>query len=151
MFVDAGALDKPLSGVKRGRTIACSDSDSDDDSSDSYYSDYGVPRTKMNCPHDIAYMGWVKEWTMKEAVRELVANMIDQSRTVVGEQGLDPANIKIVEAPQKMIVQLGERKLAEATWKVETCKFIREYADNGQIVCGENGDGEDPGHPADQP
>ena len=48
----------------------------DSDSEESEDALISVPRTKLNSPHDIAYVNWVSNWTLNEALRELFSNMI---------------------------------------------------------------------------
>jgi hypothetical protein len=80
----------------------------------------------LNQLQHIAPAAYLSHWTEKEAVRELVANLLDQSRCVAKRDHLD-SELQITEEPGRLAVHVQDNLLAEITWKERTHKYVYYY------------------------
>ncbi len=87
----------------------------------------------FNTPNRMAEVGWLPHWTIREAVRELLANMIDQARTVTRKFLFDAGELEFTEEPGRFAVHIGSTLLAEAKWGKKNHKYIKNYLNAGVI------------------
>eukprot|EP01032_Pedospumella_encystans_P007639 gene7639-9144_t len=87
----------------------------------------------FNTPNRMAEVGWLPQWQIREAVRELLANMIDQARTVASKFLPVPAELEFTEEPGRFAVHIGKTLLAEAKWGKKSHKYIKNYLNAGVI------------------
>lgn len=87
----------------------------------------------MNTPHRMAEVGWLPHWELREGMRELIANMIDQARTVADKSFSPQTPLEFTEEPGRFLVHIGTNLLAEANMGYKMRKFIRSYYNGGCV------------------
>ena len=87
----------------------------------------------FNTPNRMAEVRWLPQWQIREAVRELLANMIDQARTVANKFIPYSVELEFTEEPGRFAVHIGKTLLAEAKWGKKSHKYIKNYLNAGVI------------------
>eukprot|EP01032_Pedospumella_encystans_P007770 gene7770-9278_t len=90
-----------------------------------------IEQKYMNTPHYMTESGWLPDWGLSEAMRELLANMIDQSRKVLESSELRPQELQFTDAPGRLFLHVGDVLLAEARWKEKICMYVSSYVNGG--------------------
>ena len=90
----------------------------------------------LNTPHYMSDIGWLPHWGLKEAVRELLANMIDQARSNLAYvTRFKNKDLEFSERPGRFCIHIGNDLLAEARWEKKSCKFVKKYVNGGINKC----------------
>jgi len=58
-----------------------------------------IDQKYINTPHYMTESAWLPDWGLQEAMRELLANMIDQSRKVLESSDLRQQELQFTDAP----------------------------------------------------
>jgi hypothetical protein len=91
-----------------------------------------IDATFINTPHYIAASHYLPNWSMREALRELLTNTIDQARSVAEEFGI-LGEINIREDEKRLAIHIEHELLAEVTWKFGKNKYVHSYCNAGKI------------------
>lgn len=106
----------------------------------SYSTPQVIGKHMRNTPHLIGASGWLPRWGEKEAIRELLANMVDQAATVqlqilhkntpanvtaLGTKFVKPHHFVVYDKPTGTI-------LGTATWEHKPCQFHTAYHNIGK-------------------
>jgi hypothetical protein len=91
-----------------------------------------IDATFINTPHYIAASHYLPNWSMREALRELLTNTIDQARSVAEEFGV-LGEINIREDEKRLAIHIEHELLAEVTWKFGKNKYVHSYCNAGKI------------------
>eukprot|EP01032_Pedospumella_encystans_P007637 gene7637-9142_t len=92
-----------------------------------------IDQKYIDTPHYMTESGWLPDWRLQEAMRELLSNMIDQARKVLESSDLRKQELQFSEAPGHLYLHVGDVLLAEARWTEKMCEYVSSYVNGGVV------------------